>query len=56
LKKLENYLKGVSLIKIAMIEDDLELAEVLTQYLKQFNIEVTNFEEPFLALSSLKLQ
>lgn len=38
-----------------MIEDDLELAEVLSLYLKQFNIEVTNFEEPFLALSSLKL-
>jgi len=44
------------LIKIAMIEDDLELAEVLSLYLKQFNIEVVNFEEPFLALSSLKLQ
>lgn len=43
------------MIKIAMIEDDLELAEVLTQYLKQFNMEVTNFEEPFLALSSLKI-
>ena len=44
------------MIKIAMIEDDLELAEVLSLYLKQFNIEVVNFEEPFLALSSLKLQ
>ena len=42
------------MIKIAMIEDDLELADVLTQYLKQFNIEVTNYEEPFLALSALK--
>ena len=39
-----------------MIEDDIELAEVLSLYLKQFNIEVVNFEEPFLALSSLKLQ
>lgn len=38
-----------------MIEDDVELAVVLTEYLKQFNIEVTNYEEPFLALSSLKL-
>ena len=38
-----------------MVEDDLELAEVLTQYLKQYNIEVTNYEEPFLALSSLKV-
>jgi len=43
------------LIKIAMVEDDIELADVLTQYLKQFNIEVTNYEEPFLALSSLKI-
>lgn len=43
------------MIKIAMIEDDVELAEVLSLYLKQFNIEVTNYEEPFLALSSLKL-
>ena len=37
-----------------MIEDDLELADILSQYLKQFNMEVTNYEEPFLALSSLK--
>ncbi|HJE02722.1 response regulator transcription factor [Aliarcobacter thereius] len=44
------------MIKIAMIEDDLELAEVLSIYLKQFNIEVTNFAEPFLALASLKFQ
>ncbi|MBP7769907.1 MAG: response regulator transcription factor [Aliarcobacter sp.] len=43
------------MIKIAMIEDDLELAEILTQYLKQFNMEVTNYEEPFLALSSFKI-
>lgn len=43
------------MIKIAMIEDDTELAIVLTEYLKQFNIEVTNYEEPFIALSSLKL-
>ncbi len=43
------------MIKIAMVEDDLELADVLTQYLKQYNIEVTNYEEPFLALSSLRV-
>ena len=39
-----------------MLEDDVELAEVLTQYLKQFNIQVTNYEEPFMALSSLKIK
>jgi len=38
-----------------MVEDDLELADVLTQYLKQYHIEVTNYEEPFLALSSLRI-
>ncbi len=38
-----------------MVEDDLELADVLSQYLKQYDIEVTNYEDPFLALSSLKL-
>ena len=38
-----------------MIEDDLELASVLCQYLKQFNMEVTNYEEPYLALSALKV-
>lgn len=43
------------MIKIAMVEDDFELADVLTQYLKKFNIEVTNFEDPFLALSSLSI-
>jgi len=43
------------MINIAMVEDDAELAEVLTQYLSKFNIKVTNYEEPFLALSSLKI-
>jgi len=38
-----------------MVEDDFELADVLTQYLKKFNIEVDNFEDPFLALSSLAI-
>ncbi len=41
------------MVKIAMVEDDTELAEILTQYLKQFNIEVINYEDPFLALSSI---
>ena len=43
------------MINIAMVEDDAELAEVLTEYLSKFNIKVTNYEEPFLALSSLKI-
>ena len=43
------------MIKIAMIEYDLELAEVLSLYLKEFNIQVVNCEDQFLALSRLKL-
>jgi two-component system OmpR family response regulator len=43
-------------IKLAMVEDDIELAEILTDYLAKFNIEVENFEDPFLALSTIALK
>ncbi|MCK9491445.1 MAG: response regulator transcription factor [Sulfurimonas sp.] len=43
------------MLKIAMVEDDRDLAEVLTQYLAKFNIKVTNFEDPFIALSAIAL-
>jgi len=38
-----------------MIEDDIELAEVLTQYLATFNIKVTNYEDPFIGISGIAL-
>ncbi len=38
--------------KILMIEDDPEFAELLTEYLAQFDMQVTNFEDPFLGLSA----
>jgi len=44
------------MIQVAMIEDDIELAEVLTQYLLTFNIEVTNYEDPFIGLSAISLK
>jgi len=43
------------MIKIAMIEDDTELASMLIQYLAKYNIEVTNYEDPFLGLSAISL-
>ncbi len=43
------------MIKIAMIEDDTELADVLTRYLEKYNIEITNYEDPFKALSAISL-
>ena len=39
-----------------MIEDDAELAEILTEYLEQFDMKVTNIEDPFLGLSTLNTQ
>ena len=38
--------------QILMIEDDAQYASLLTSYLKQYNIEVTNYEDPFLGLSA----
>jgi two-component system OmpR family response regulator len=47
------------MIKILMIEDDLELAEILTEFLeqlKQEEIKVETEDDPFKALSILKLK
>lgn len=44
------------MIKILMIEDDLELAEILTEYLEQYDFKVTMEDDPFKALSILKLE
>jgi len=40
------------MINILMIEDDPEFAELLSEYLTQYDIKVTNFEDPFLGLSA----
>ena len=39
--------------KILMIEDDLELAEILSEYLQQYDIDITVADDPFLGLSKL---
>lgn len=41
------------MIKIAMIEDDIELAQVLIEYLQRYNIQVDNYDDPFLGMSSI---
>lgn len=38
-----------------MIEDDLELAEIIIEYLSSFDIEVTNVDNPYDGLSTLKI-
>lgn len=35
-----------------MIEDDTEFAELLSEYLAQYDIKITNFEDPYLGLSA----
>jgi two-component system OmpR family response regulator len=41
------------MIKVLMVEDDLELAEVIIRYLKPHNIEVENTDSPYMGLSLL---
>jgi two-component system OmpR family response regulator len=36
-----------------MIEDDYEIAQILTEYLSKFDIKVTSVEEPYMGLSHL---
>ncbi|HAC71406.1 MAG TPA: DNA-binding response regulator, partial [Arcobacter skirrowii] len=38
-----------------MIEDDLELAQIITDYLKSFDIDVTNTDSPYIGLSMLDI-
>jgi len=40
------------MINILMIEDDPEFAELLSEYLSQYDIKITNFEDPYLGLSA----
>ena len=42
--------------RILMIEDDLELAEILTEFLEPFGYEIETEDDPFKALSILKLK
>ena len=44
------------MIKILMIEDDYELAEVLSEYLEDLGMSIETEEDPFKALSRLKLE
>ncbi|MFV0481225.1 MAG: response regulator transcription factor [Campylobacteraceae bacterium] len=40
------------MINVLMIEDDVEFAQILSEYLAQYNIKITNFEDPYLGLSA----
>lgn len=40
---------------IIMIEDDEELAQILTDFLKRYNVTVQNFDDPYLGISALSI-
>ncbi len=42
------------IIKVLMIEDDLEIAELLSEYLLRYDIELTNYETPIKGIEELK--
>ncbi len=41
------------MLKILMIEDDLELAAILSEYLESHGISVTSYDEPYTGMSAL---
>ncbi|RLA71931.1 MAG: DNA-binding response regulator [Epsilonproteobacteria bacterium] len=44
------------MIHIAMIEDDVQMAELIGEFLAKHNIKVTNYETPHVGLSALKFE
>lgn len=41
------------MLEILMIEDDMELAELLVEYLKQHDMNVTTYDEPYTGISAV---
>lgn len=42
------------MIEVIMIEDDIELAEILTEFLKANNVNVTNYTDPVVGIQALE--
>ena len=42
--------------RILMIEDDLEFAEILSEFLEQYHIDVKVVDDPYIALSTIKVE
>ena len=52
-KKVADTKRG---IKILMIEDDLEFAEILSEFLQSYHIDVKVVDDPFIALSTVNIE
>ncbi|AFI05636.1 acid response regulator transcription factor ArsR [Helicobacter cetorum] len=44
------------MVEVLMIEDDIELAEFLSEFLSQHGIHVTNYDEPYTGISAANTQ
>ena len=44
------------MIKILVIEDDTELAEILSEYLSKFDMKISVAEDPYIGISKLNLE
>lgn len=44
------------MINILMIEDNIELAEILSEYLEQYDMSVVTADDPYIGISKLKLE
>ncbi len=44
------------MLSILMIEDDMELAEILSEFLERHDIKVTNYDEPYTGMSAIATQ
>ncbi len=42
------------MLKILMIEDDPEIAELLTNYLIKYNMQISNYQSPLLGINALE--
>ncbi len=52
-RHIKHYYRGYIMIKILLVEDDAELALILTNYLTKYDMEVTGAEDPYIGLSLL---
>lgn len=41
---------------VIMIEDDIELAQILTDFLAKYNVHVENYDDPYLGISALSFK
>lgn len=44
------------MLEVLMIEDDVELAEIIADYLKQHDMNVTNYDEPYIGMSAVNVK